>query len=335
MAAYTYPSLTTVAPDTHAIAQVAMQMLQERIAGFDGLGRHRLVDHSLVVRESAPAPAALTVRRLRPAVVRPCAGADLQRWIFRPHCRHELGNGRRQLPACEPASRTALTRGRRCCAPRGPTSAARGRSASTTRTRAWPAAGTPTPPSASTIVVPFPPESPASTIHDTSHHTIAWYHRDLSAADLAEAGRDAPRSRVLLHFGAVDYRCKVWLNGTFLGEHEGGHTPFSFDVTDALEERAAQPPRRPRRGRPARRLEAARQAGLAGRSALHLVPPHHGHLAAGLARGRSRGLDPVGALGARRALVLCAVSRSGSARPRPTPRRSASRSRSRALPWAP
>lgn len=57
MAAYTYPSLTTVAPDTHAIAQVAMEMLQERVAGFDGLGRHRLVDHSLVVRESAPAPA--------------------------------------------------------------------------------------------------------------------------------------------------------------------------------------------------------------------------------------------------------------------------------------
>lgn len=57
MAAYTYPSLTTVAPDTHAIAQVAMEMLQERVAGFDGLGRHRLVDYSLVVRESAPAPA--------------------------------------------------------------------------------------------------------------------------------------------------------------------------------------------------------------------------------------------------------------------------------------
>lgn len=93
----------------------------------------------------------------------------------------------------------------------------------------------------STIVVPFPPESPASTIHDTSHHKIAWYHRDLSADDLAEAGRDRTGSRVLLHFGAVDYRCKVWLNGTFLGEHEGGHTPFSFDVTDALEERAAQP----------------------------------------------------------------------------------------------
>jgi DNA-binding LacI/PurR family transcriptional regulator len=57
MAAYTYPSLTTVAPDTHAIAQVAMEMLQERIGGFDGLGRHRLADYSLVVRESAPAPA--------------------------------------------------------------------------------------------------------------------------------------------------------------------------------------------------------------------------------------------------------------------------------------
>lgn len=54
MSAYTYPSLTTIAPDTRTIAELALDMLQERIEGFDGLGRHRLVDYSLVVRESAP-----------------------------------------------------------------------------------------------------------------------------------------------------------------------------------------------------------------------------------------------------------------------------------------
>ncbi len=54
MAAFTYPSLTTIAPDTRALATVALDMLEERIAGFDGLGRHRIVDFALVVRESAP-----------------------------------------------------------------------------------------------------------------------------------------------------------------------------------------------------------------------------------------------------------------------------------------
>ncbi|MEO7060264.1 MAG: sugar-binding domain-containing protein, partial [Lapillicoccus sp.] len=85
------------------------------------------------------------------------------------------------------------------------------------------------------IIVPFPPESPASKIHDTTHHTLAWYHRDLALADLTRAGYGTSGSRLLLHFGAVDYRCRVWLNATLLGEHEGGHTPFSFDVTDALD----------------------------------------------------------------------------------------------------
>ncbi|MGV8968793.1 MAG: LacI family DNA-binding transcriptional regulator [Cellulomonas sp.] len=58
MAAFTYPSLTTISPNTHAIAEAALEMLQERIAGFDGLGRHRVVDFELVTRESAPAGAA-------------------------------------------------------------------------------------------------------------------------------------------------------------------------------------------------------------------------------------------------------------------------------------
>jgi beta-galactosidase/beta-glucuronidase len=85
-----------------------------------------------------------------------------------------------------------------------------------------------------TIVVPFPPESPASGIHDPGHHTIAWYQRELAASDLASAGHGIGRRRLILHFGAVDYTCKVWLNGVFLGEHQGGHTPFSFDVTHSL-----------------------------------------------------------------------------------------------------
>lgn len=57
MASFTYPSLTTISPDTRALAETALDMLQERIAGFDGLGRHRTVDFALIVRESAPAGA--------------------------------------------------------------------------------------------------------------------------------------------------------------------------------------------------------------------------------------------------------------------------------------
>ncbi|GAB3607101.1 glycoside hydrolase family 2 TIM barrel-domain containing protein [Conyzicola nivalis] len=78
-----------------------------------------------------------------------------------------------------------------------------------------------------TITVPFPPESPASGINDTGYHPVVWYRRSIIVPS-----RDG--GRTLLHFGAVDYRCSVWLGGVLLGHHEGGHTPFSFDVTDAV-----------------------------------------------------------------------------------------------------
>ena len=85
------------------------------------------------------------------------------------------------------------------------------------------------------IVVPFPPESAASGIGDTAHHRVSWYSRTFGAADLAAAGhRDG--TRLHLHFGAVDYRCRVWVDGQQVGTHEGGHTPFAFDITDALTE---------------------------------------------------------------------------------------------------
>ena len=57
MSRVTYPSITSIAPDTSALAHRATEMLVERIEGFEGVGRHELVDHRLVVRESAPASA--------------------------------------------------------------------------------------------------------------------------------------------------------------------------------------------------------------------------------------------------------------------------------------
>jgi beta-galactosidase/beta-glucuronidase len=79
-----------------------------------------------------------------------------------------------------------------------------------------------------TIVVPFAFESRLSGIGDTSFHPWVWYRRSVTIPD-AWKGR-----RVLLKFGAVDYHATVWLNGQRLGEHEGGSTPFGFDVTDLL-----------------------------------------------------------------------------------------------------
>ena len=77
-----------------------------------------------------------------------------------------------------------------------------------------------------TIIVPFPPESTASGIAETGYHPVVWYRRTFTA----EAGAD----RLLLHFGAVDYRARVWVNGVLVAEHEGGHTPFHADITPAL-----------------------------------------------------------------------------------------------------
>lgn len=77
-----------------------------------------------------------------------------------------------------------------------------------------------------TIEVPFPPESQASGIGDRGFNPVCWYQREFRI--------DAGTGRVLLHFGAVDYSAHVWVNGVLVGTHEGGHTPFRFDVTSAL-----------------------------------------------------------------------------------------------------
>jgi beta-galactosidase/beta-glucuronidase len=88
-----------------------------------------------------------------------------------------------------------------------------------------------------TIVVPFPPESPASGIGDSSFHPVVWYRRTV---DFDLALHAEPGERVLLHFGAVDYRARVWVNGQLVAAHEGGQTPFSADITAALRTDSAE-----------------------------------------------------------------------------------------------
>lgn len=80
------------------------------------------------------------------------------------------------------------------------------------------------------INVPFCFQSELSGIGDTSFHDIVWYRRNLVLPD-SYMGK-----RIILHFGAVDYSAKVWVNGEFVIAHEGGHTPFSADITNALQE---------------------------------------------------------------------------------------------------
>ena len=89
------------------------------------------------------------------------------------------------------------------------------------------------------ITVPFPPESELSGIADPGFHPVVWYSRIISPDDVAASGRSRERDRVVLHFGAVDYRASVWIDGQFIGSHEGGQTPFFFDVTEALSRQEA------------------------------------------------------------------------------------------------
>ena len=56
-----------------------------------------------------------------------------------------------------------------------------------------------------------------------------WYARHFDAKRLTH-------KRQFLYFGAVSYRCRVYLNGAEIGSHEGGFTPFQIEVTDLLNE---------------------------------------------------------------------------------------------------
>jgi hypothetical protein len=76
------------------------------------------------------------------------------------------------------------------------------------------------------ILVPFPVESALSGVR--KHADRLWYRRTF------EVPKGWDGRRVLLHFGAVDWEARVWLNGKELGTHRGGYDGFGFDITDAL-----------------------------------------------------------------------------------------------------
>ncbi len=61
----------------------------------------------------------------------------------------------------------------------------------------------------------------------------AWYRRGFELPQ-ALAESTTPSPIYVIHFGAVDYHCAVWLNGNLIGEHEGGYLPFEISVDGAL-----------------------------------------------------------------------------------------------------
>jgi beta-galactosidase/beta-glucuronidase len=78
------------------------------------------------------------------------------------------------------------------------------------------------------IIVPFCPESRLSGLQHTDFIPGVWYHRTF------QVPQGWIKSRIFIHFGAVDYDCRVWINGELVGRHYGGSASFTFEITDKL-----------------------------------------------------------------------------------------------------
>ena len=78
------------------------------------------------------------------------------------------------------------------------------------------------------ICVPFCMESDLSGIGNKDFVSCVWYKKSF------EIPSEAKGKRLLLHFGAADYRTTVWLNEQYIGVHEGGYTSFTMELIDAV-----------------------------------------------------------------------------------------------------
>ncbi|MBD3385500.1 glycoside hydrolase family 2 [candidate division KSB1 bacterium] len=82
------------------------------------------------------------------------------------------------------------------------------------------------------ITVPFPWGSPLSGVEDEAD--VGWYARRIDIPKVWQG------KRVFLVIGACDWHTTAWLNGKPLGTHQGGYTPFEFELTDHLAEGKSQ-----------------------------------------------------------------------------------------------
>ena len=81
------------------------------------------------------------------------------------------------------------------------------------------------------ILVPFPVESSLSGVmKEVGASKEVWYSTSFTVP-AAWSGKN-----ILLHFGAVDWRTEIWINDVKVGSHEGGYTPFSFNITPFLDD---------------------------------------------------------------------------------------------------
>lgn len=85
------------------------------------------------------------------------------------------------------------------------------------------------PPMQGHILVPYSPETARSGVgYQLLKHQVLWYERRVAKEELPKRPK---AGRLLLHFGAVDQVCKVFVNGHLAGENQGGYFPFTLDVT--------------------------------------------------------------------------------------------------------
>ena len=80
-----------------------------------------------------------------------------------------------------------------------------------------------------TIVVPYVFQSKLSGIADTKFHDTVWYRRTFSWQE------ELTGKKLLLHFGAVDYECTLFINGKKVMHHVGGHINFTADITEEVQ----------------------------------------------------------------------------------------------------
>lgn len=84
------------------------------------------------------------------------------------------------------------------------------------------------------ILVPFAVESALSGVGKTvGKDSVLWYKKSISVSN-------KKNKNILLHFGAVDWLCTVFVNGKEVSTHQGGYDPFSIDITKALNKRSKQ-----------------------------------------------------------------------------------------------
>ncbi|MBD5211427.1 MAG: glycoside hydrolase family 2 [Bacteroidales bacterium] len=84
------------------------------------------------------------------------------------------------------------------------------------------------------ILVPYPIESALSGVMEKSDDQCYWYRRTFAIPE------DMKGKRLLLHFGAVDWEAKAYVNGKEVGRHTGGYDPFTFDITEAVDPAKAE-----------------------------------------------------------------------------------------------